>query len=138
METTIRRIDMQDAWTIRHHVMWPDQPFDFIKLEDDPSGIHFGLFSDKDLVSVISLFISNEEAQFRKFATVEHEQGKGYGSVLLSYLLKEAKSYEVKRIWCNARENKINFYKKAGLQETKDRFVKAGKAYIIMEKNLDT
>jgi GNAT superfamily N-acetyltransferase len=136
METTIRIINMQDAWETRHKVMWPDKPFDFIKLEDDPSGTHFGMFKEDVLVSVISLFISNEEAQFRKFATVEHEQGKGYGSALLSYVLKEAKSYGVKRIWCNARKNKINFYKKLGLQETNERFVKEGKAFIIMEKNL--
>ncbi|WP_440897062.1 hypothetical protein ACS127_03495 [Amphibacillus sp. Q70] len=42
----------------------------------------------------------------------------------------------MKRIWCNARKSKVNFYKKFGLQETNFEFIKGGKPYIIMEKNL--
>lgn len=136
METTIIKIDKEKAWALRHKVMWSDKAFDYIKLEDDHLAIHFGLFKEDILISVISLFINNEEGQFRKFATVEQEQGKGYGSALLNYVLKEAKIYGVKRIWCNARKNKVNFYKKFGLQETNSSFIKEGKSYIIMEKYL--
>lgn len=116
--------------------MWPDKDLDYIKLEDDDLGTHFGLFKEDILISVISLFISNEEGQFRKFATLQQEQGKGYGSMLLDYVIKEAKNRGVKRIWCNARENKVNFYKKFGLQESNYRFTKGGKSYVIMEKDM--
>lgn len=135
MATTITRIDKEQAWEVRHRVMWPDKDFDYIKLEDDDVGIHFGLFKDDSLKSVVSLFIKNEEAQFRKFATLQMEQGKGYGSTLLDYVLKEAKNLDLKRIWCNARKNKIDFYKKFGLQETNFSFTKGGKDYVIMEKH---
>ncbi|MHA4179313.1 GNAT family N-acetyltransferase [Bacillus cereus] len=54
--------------------------------------------------------------------TLPHEQGKGYGSALLDYLIQEAKNRGVKRIWCNARENKVNFYKKLKLEESNCRF----------------
>jgi GNAT superfamily N-acetyltransferase len=134
METTITKIDKEEAWALRHRVMWPDKAFDYIKLEDDHLGIHFGLFKENILISVISLFINNEECQFRKFATLQSEQGKGYGSNLLDYVLREAKDYGVKRIWCNARKNKLGFYKKFGLQETNNSFIKGGKTYVIMEK----
>ncbi|RSC65510.1 hypothetical protein EGS86_27825 [Bacillus sp. (in: firmicutes)] len=30
---------------------------------------------------------------------------------MLDYLIQEAKNRGVKRIWCNAGENKVNFYK---------------------------
>ncbi|MGD6956566.1 GNAT family N-acetyltransferase [Rossellomorea aquimaris] len=136
METTIRKVDKEQVWELRHKVMWTHKDYDYIKLEDDHLAIHFGLFKEDILISVISLFINNEEGQFRKFTTVEQEQGKGYGSVLLNYVLKEAKIYGVKRIWCNARKNKVNFYKKFGLQETHSSFIKEGKSYIIMEKYL--
>jgi GNAT superfamily N-acetyltransferase len=136
METTIRKEDQEQEWGIRHEVMWSDKPFEYIKLEDDDIGIHFGLFKESTLVSVISLFIDNEEAQFRKFATLQEEQGKGFGSELLESVLKEAKIHGVKRIWCNARKNKVDFYKKFGLQETNSSFIKEGKSYVIMEKNL--
>ncbi|MFD0824566.1 GNAT family N-acetyltransferase [Neobacillus sp. M.A.Huq-85] len=99
-------------------------------------GIHFGLFKESTLVSVISLFIDNEEAQFRKFATLQQEQGNGFGSELLETVLKETKIHCVKRIWCNARKNKVDFYKKFGLQETNSSFLKEGKSYVLMEKNL--
>lgn len=136
METTIRKVDKEQVWDLRHKVMWSDKPFDYIKLEDDDLGIHFGLFKENTLISVISLFINNEEAQFRKFATLQHEQGKGYGSALLNFVLKEAKFHRVKKIWCNARKNKVEFYKKFGLQETNSSFIKDGKSYVILEKNL--
>jgi len=136
MAITITRIDKEQAWDVRHKVMWPDKEFDYIKLEDDDAGIHFGLFKDEKLLSIVSLFITNEEAQFRKFATLQEEQGKGYGSTLLDFVLNEAKNQELKRIWCNARKNKVDFYKKFGMHKTSSSFTKGGKAYVVMEKYL--
>ena len=136
MNITVRQVDKEQVWDIRHNVMWPDKPFDYIKLDDDDAGIHFGLFKVNVLISVISLFIDHEEAQFRKFATLQQEQGKGYGSQLLELVLKEAKLHGVKRIWCNARMTKTDFYRKFGLQETNSSFMKDGKEYVIMEKYL--
>ena len=136
MEMEITKINKEEAWELRHKVMWPDKDLDYIKLEEDDLGIHFGLFKENILVSVISLFINNEEGQFRKFATLQQEQGKGYGSKLLDNVIKEAKDRGVKRIWCNARENKVNFYKKFGLEESNYRFTKGGKSYVIMEKDM--
>lgn len=137
MGITITAIDKQKAWEVRHKVMWPEKDFDYIKLEDDDEGFHFGLFEKDKLISVISLFITNNEAQFRKFATLQHEQDKGYGSRLLEHVIKEAKNRNLKRIWCNARKNKLDFYKKFGLQETDFTFTKGGKSYVIMEKLLE-
>lgn len=134
METIIKQIEKEQAWHLRHEVMWPEMPFDYIKLADDEAGIHYGLFKDEKLISVVSLFIDQEEAQFRKFATLEDEQGKGYGSTLLKYVLNRANDHGVKRIWCNARTNKVEFYKKFGLEKTATTFSKGGKDYIIMEK----
>ncbi|MEH7236826.1 GNAT family N-acetyltransferase [Bacillus sp. JJ1562] len=137
MGITITKIDKEKAWEVRHKVMWPDRDFDYIKLEDDDVGNHFGLFEEDKLISVISLFITNKVAQFRKFATLQHEQGRGYGSRLLDYVIKEAENRDLKRIWCNARKNKVDFYKKFGLQETDFTFTKGGKSYVIMEKDLE-
>ncbi|MED4018295.1 GNAT family N-acetyltransferase [Sutcliffiella cohnii] len=136
MVTAIRKISKEEAWKIRHKVMWPDKPFEYIKLKADDAGIHFGLFNDTLLISVVSLFVTNEEAQFRKFATLLEEQGKGYGTALLKYVLKEAEAHGVKRLWCNARQNKADFYKKFGLDESSFTFIKGGKSYVIMEKYL--
>ncbi|HHU20417.1 MAG TPA: GNAT family N-acetyltransferase [Bacilli bacterium] len=134
----IKEITQEQAWQIRHNVMWPEKPFDYIKVDGDDRAIHYGLFIETKLISVISLFINNEEAQFRKFATITTEQNKGYGSTLLRHTLIQAKLAGVQRIWCNARTNKSAFYQKFGLQATDQSFSKGGKEYLIMEKQLST
>lgn len=134
----IKKITQEQAWQIRHDVMWPDKPFDYIKVDGDDRAIHYGLFIETKLVSVISLFIDNGEAQFRKFATITKEQSKGYGSALLQHTVRQAKLAGVQRIWCNARTNKTAFYQKFGLHETNHCFSKSGKEYVIMEKLLST
>ncbi|MDP4097982.1 GNAT family N-acetyltransferase [Paenibacillus sp. P96] len=132
----IRCIDKESAWRIRHEVMWPDRELEYVQLKDDDRGRHYGLFAGERLVSVVSLFMDQDEAQFRKFATLEEEQGKGYGSRLLRYVMEEAQQAGVKRIWCNARWEKTFFYRKFGLLETDRAFVKGGKEYVIMECNM--
>lgn len=62
METTITKGDKEESWQLRHKVMWPDKTLDYIKLEDDD----------------FSLFINNQEGQFRTFAILQQEQGKGH------------------------------------------------------------
>ena len=133
MEIKIRQVDKEEVWKLRHIIMWADKPFDYIKLENDDL-LFIMVFLI--LISVISIFINNGECQFRKFATLQQEQGKGYGSILLDYVIKEAQNNGVKEIWCNARKNKVNFYRKFGLQETNSSFIKEGKSYVIMEKYL--
>ncbi len=87
----IREASLDEVWQLRHEVMWPDQELSFVQLKDDANGRHFGLYVNDTLVSVISLFPEGTRAQFRKFATLREEQGKGYGSRLLAYTLEEAR-----------------------------------------------
>lgn len=130
----IRIIQKEEAWKLRHEVMWPEREPDYIKLADDKLGVHYGLYLGEQLVSVLSLFINGTEAQFRKFATLELEQGLGYGSRLLQTVLKEAEQAGVQRIYCNARTYKAGFYKKFGMQATEEVFSKGGKDYVVMER----
>ncbi len=116
--------------------MWPDHPWDFIKLQEDNNGKHFGLFVSNKLTSVISLFISNEEAQFRKFATDLSDQGKGYGSHLLNYIIEFSLTNDIQRLWCNARVDKTHFYKKFGFIETTSTFKKGGIDFVILERKV--
>ncbi|MEM1503803.1 GNAT family N-acetyltransferase [Domibacillus sp. 8LH] len=105
-----------------------------MQLKDDGKGLHYGLYSGNKLVSVVSSFEKDAEMQFRKFATLQEEQGKGYGSELLHFLLNEAQKRGVKRIWCNARKEKAPFYQKFGLVETGQCFQRDQKKYMVMEK----
>jgi predicted GNAT family N-acyltransferase len=132
----IKQIQPSETWEIRHRVMWAGKPFDDVKLPNDDAGLHFGLFRNDILLSVVSLFIENETAQFRKFATETAEQGKGYGAKLLEYLIEKCIEKNVKTLWCNARTSASGFYEKFGLEVVSDAWVKDGIEYVKMLKNL--
>ena len=117
--------------------MWPNQPLDFVKLDNDAEGRHFGLVLDSQLVSVISLFTTHNEAQFRKFATLPEYQGQGLGTLLLTEVFRIAKQEQLSRIWCNARLAKMDFYLKFGMSRTQTTFSKAGIDYVILERNFN-
>lgn len=136
MSLKILQISPERTLEIRHKVMWPDKSIDYVKLPNDENGEHFGLFTDDKLISVVSLFIENDKAQFRKFATLGDDQGKGYGTILLQEVFRIVQEKGLKTIWCNARVSKINFYMKFGMLATPKRFDKGGIEYVIMEKEL--
>ncbi|MFT4830531.1 MAG: putative GNAT family N-acyltransferase [Psychroserpens sp.] len=136
MGILIKPIPAQATWALRHYVMWPNKPLEYIKLPEDQHGIHFGLFRDEEMVTVASLFIKDDSAQFRKLATKTTEQGKGYGRQMLKHLLQEAQRIGVKKIWCNARRDKTDFYLKFGLTETPVTYSKGHIDFVVMEKIL--
>ena len=130
----IVQITSEETLCIRHEVMWPNKPIDFVQLPNDAKGRHFGYFKNDELISVISLFVKNNEAQFRKFATLKEYQGKGFGSELLNELMLISAKEQLSKIWCNARINKIDYYSKFGMIETNKQFIKGGIGYVIMER----
>lgn len=133
----IKPIPFQDTWPLRKRVMWPDRPLDFVKIPSDKDGLHYGLFLNEKLISIVSLFQDEENMQFRKFATETAFQGRGYGSKLLSFVFEKAAESGIKKIWCNARKDKSGFYKGFGMTETQTTFSKGGISYVIMEKFLE-
>ena len=112
MEHKILEIPVNKVLEIRHTVMWPTKSIDYVRLSNDEEGRHFGLFINGELVSVISLFIDNSQAQFRKFATLEEHQGKGYGTILLNEIMSIAQENKLSKVWCNARIEKSPYYEK--------------------------
>ncbi|UCS95726.1 GNAT family N-acetyltransferase [Echinicola marina] len=116
--------------------MWPDRPIDYVKLDEDKNGLHFGLEVEGKLMSIISVFVEEDKAQFRKFATDKPHQGKGFGSHLLAHVLAFLEAEEISLIWCNARLEKTGFYEKFGMRKTDKTFQKGGIDYVIMEKQV--
>lgn len=127
---------MEEIWQIRHAVMYPAETTDFVRLADDETGLHWGLYKRGELVSIISLFERGNTLQFRKFATIENKQGKGYGTVLLQHVMDWAVSHNKTSIWCNARSTATAMYKKFGMQQTGAGWENYGLTFIKMEKQL--
>ncbi len=133
----IETVPASVVWPIRLQVMYPGEPFDSIKLPDDDSGLHLGLYEGEELICVISLFRRGDALQFRKFATRNAYQGQGYGSALLKYVMDYAKAQNIRRVWCNARQSAATFYKRFGMKETPEGYTKGGINYLIMEWKAD-
>ena len=130
----IKNIQASETWELRHRVMAPNRPFVSIKLPKDEEGLHFGFFEEEKLVSVISLFIENNTAQFRKFATEISEQNKGYGSILLNHIIQESIKNNVKNLWCNARVSALGFYEKFGFKAVSETWMDYEIEYVKMER----
>ncbi len=135
----IREIFPEQVLPIRQAVMYPGQPLEMVTLADDDTALHWGLFVDEQLVSVISLFPSGrygQSLQFRKFATVAEEQGKGYGSELLNAVIQYAEDRHYEYIWCNARLSALDFYLRFGFSAEGEVWQKNGIDFIILKKEL--
>ena len=132
----VKQIQPADTREIRHRVMWANEPMATVKLSEDNAGLHFGLFREGILLSVVSLFIEEDIAQFRKFATEIHEQGKGYGGQLLEFIMQESADRNVKILWCNARLTAREFYERFGFEVISETWKKGGVIYVKMQKEL--
>lgn len=121
------------TWRIRHVSMYPDHPFDFVKLENDFDGIHFGIYENHNLTGVVSLFTAGDVGQFRKLAVLPEAQGKGLGNQLMNYLIDFCKIQKLTKLWCNARVNAKEFYAKFGFHETENTYTADGFDFVILE-----
>lgn len=135
-QIVIRKISAEETWALRHKVMWPTESVEFVKLADDEQGVHYGAFMENQLISVVSLFYQDKQVQFRKFATCEEQQKRGYGTQLLHHIFSEAKDRGADTIWCHARTDKVHFYQRFGLKVRGEAFKRDGKDYVLMFKCL--
>jgi phosphoribosylformimino-5-aminoimidazole carboxamide ribotide isomerase len=133
---SIQPVSLNEVWAMRQAVMYPQESISLVQLEDDEKGLHWGLYDQGELVSVISVFDRNGAVQFRKFATRTNWQGKGYGTILLQHVMDWAHKQGKKSIWCNARLTATGIYKKFGMKAVGKTWQKYGLDFIKMEKQL--
>jgi GNAT superfamily N-acetyltransferase len=141
---TIRPVAAEETLPLRHSVLWPDKPFDYVRLPDDDTGQHFGGFIEKpvrssrpcrfqegQLVSVISLFVDTQTntARFRKFATQPDFQNQGIGTQLLNHVIEQARQAGAAELWCDARLTAAAFYERFGMRAEGGVFYKGAIAY---------
>jgi GNAT superfamily N-acetyltransferase len=136
MYIEIREAKLAEILPVRHQVLWPDKPFAFVRVEGDEQGIHFGLYKDDLLVTVISLFGEGKSIRFRKFATLTGFQNQGFGRKMILHTIDYARERGFDRIWCDARLDALRFYERAGFEKFSTTFFKEGVAYCKIEKVL--
>lgn len=132
----IRSIQWEEALPIRHKVLWPSKPALFCNVEGDESANHYGVYIKGKLVSVASIYVKDQVARLRKFATLVECQGCGIGSKLLTYILNDLKEFGIVIFWCDARKTAISFYEQFGMTIQGTEFNKSGVSYVKMEIRL--
>ena len=131
----ISPVPIEEVLNMRQAVMYPEENLDFVKLEEDDHGKHWGLYYNEEVLSVISVFEQSDgSVQFRKFATRTDIQGQGYGTQLLQFVMDWAAAHNKKNIWCNARQSATALYKRFGMHPVGEPWVRYGIAFIKMEK----
>lgn len=133
---TIQLISPEQTYALRHSVLWPDKPLYYVKVDNDAEGHHYGAFLNDELVAVISLFVTGPEARFRKFATKPTLQRQGIGTRLLNYVIAEARRLGATTLWCDARLDAADFYRRFGMTPGGDLFYKGAIPYNRMSMAL--
>ncbi len=140
---TIRAISPRQTYPLRHAVLWPDKPIAYVKIDDDDDGYHYGAFRAGELVAVISLFVAEtagpqtagsggvtaRQARFRKFATRPDCQRTGIGTQLLNHVMAQARHLNATTLWCDARLESADFYRRFGMEPVSAVFYKETIAY---------
>lgn len=125
----IRPITPEQTYPLRHAVLWPDKPLDYVKIENDGEGYHYGAFQNDELVAVISLFVNGPESRFRKFATRPDCQRTGIGTQLMNHIIAEARRMKATTLWCDARLDAADFYRRFGMEPVSEVFYKGSIPY---------
>lgn len=144
--TIIKEIPSTATFLVRHPVLRAGKPIESCHFDGDDltSTKHFGIFSDQNLVGVISLFKNNhtffndcEASQIRGMAVLENFQKKGLGEKLVKHCENYLAEQKNHLIWFNARENAVGFYKKLGYKIMGNAFdIKSVGTHYLMFKKL--
>ncbi|PKH06354.1 GNAT family N-acetyltransferase [Moritella sp. Urea-trap-13] len=129
----IRIISWQQAIPLRHQVLWPSKPPEYCHVDGDVKGLHFGVFIDETIICVASVYLDQNKARLRKFATDANYQNQGIGSKMLAHIIHYLKSTKTDFFWCDARESAVGFYERFDMNKSSERFYKADVAYFKME-----
>lgn len=131
----IKKINSRDTFLVRQPILREEKPIESCQFDGDDleTTTHFGLFIDKNIIGVLSVFknnnvIFNTENQFqiRGMAILKKFQRKGFGDELVKHSEEHVKSQFGKLIWFNARESAVPFYEKLG-------YIKIGEPFSIAD-----
>jgi len=129
----IRNISWEQTIPLRQSVLWPMKPPEHCHVEGDHDALHFGAFTNDELVCVASVYLNSDKARLRKFATKAGYQNQGIGSRMLKFVIRSLESSGTRVFWCDARESAVSFYQRFGMQTYGERFYKEDVPYFKME-----
>lgn len=129
----VKEVSAEETYNIRLETLRKgiDLPIEFAG-DFDVDTFHLGVFENDDLKGISSfmkttnVLFNATQYQLRGMATLPSARGKGYGKLMLQYAINHLKEKQITTLWCNAREEALDFYNKVG-------FLKKGGAFEIQQ-----
>jgi len=121
----VKEITYKDCYRLRLKVLKrEDWDYDYqYDGDDEPTTFHLGVFDGINLVTIASFFANSNEqiaaespVQLRGMATLTEHKGKGLGRLIIQAAIRESKKRNHDVLWCNAREEAVEFYEKQGFK----------------------
>lgn len=123
---TVKTISPTETFAVRHPVLRPGKPIETCIFDGDtlPTTVHFGIFHESGpIAGVVSVFeaphtffTENKQFQVRGMAVLPEYQKNGLGEQLILAAENYIRENGGHRIWFNAREIAIGFYRKMGYE----------------------
>lgn len=119
-------IPPRETFAVRHPVLRAGKPLESCFFEGDelPTTIHFGVFVDKKLTGVVSVYRNKNsnfkyksQFQMRGMAVLADYRKKGLGELLVQQAERHVMQQKGGLIWFNARESAVGFYEKMGYEK---------------------
>lgn len=143
----IRQISAREAQPLRARILRPNVEFQasVYPLDEAEESLHMGAFEGEELVSVASIFHESQpgeddegEWRLRGMVTLPYKQRRGYGRAVLEKCVEEIGSRGAKVLWCNARIDAVEFYRKLGFETVGgEQRTSRGTSFIRMKRPIE-
>lgn len=133
----LRPAAIEEILDLRHRVLRPGRPAQEARFDgdSDPAARHFGAFttdtpSEARCLACLSFlpedYASRPAMRLRGMATDEPWQGQGLGRALLSLGCSQMRDLGASLLWCHARTEAVDFYRRMGWRTDSEIFLIPG------------
>ena len=129
--------DLEGAFEVRKRVFVDEQGIsEDLELDDRDKEARHVVVKHKGIIigTARVIFLDNATAKLERMAVLKHFRGKGIGSHIISFLIKELKTNSIEQVVIHAQCSAITFYKSCGFEEMGQPFMEAGIKHIKMHK----
>jgi GNAT superfamily N-acetyltransferase len=143
---SIKSISAEETYIIRQAILRAGRPIEDCIFDGDTweSTFHLGLFYKAYLIGVASymknknvVFSEETQYQLRGMAILKNYQKKGLGKLIITEGEEKLRILNVSRLWFNAREIALRFYKNHGYETQGSEFnIEGVGIHFLMTKNL--
>ncbi len=145
-DVTVHYVGLESVIEVRHKILRSGQPRERCYYPEDSykHTAHVVVKLKDEIIGCASVykeshpdFVLRQSWRIRGMAVLNIFQGRGFGMQLLQACVNHAIKYKADVIWCNARVNAVEFYKRGGFKVIGDEFEIAdiGPHYLLA-KNL--